>query len=218
LRTQDELLLRFTVRRAGLEAGGTNRGKGQAKCGVSVTQGGGLGGLALGWYETAPVGAPEVASSRMWLGELGARSERGHCRGWRLVRPACACCSGFRRRPVFALVPLHTLFGSGISLFPDSAGNKGRFAQPTVRFPIFGINDNMLVVVWGLGVDLWARSYGAWMENTWCTYRVRIVYLWCTYRVLIMYVSCTSGGDLVLLWWGLGAERAGCSKRTCQAC
>jgi len=39
-------------------------------------------------------------------------------------------------------------------LFPDSAGNKGRFAQPTVRFPIFGINDNMLVVVWGLGV-LW---------------------------------------------------------------
>ena len=42
--------------------------------------------------------------------------------------------------------------GSEISLFPDSAGNKGRFAQPTVRFPIFGINDNMLVVVWGLGV------------------------------------------------------------------
>jgi hypothetical protein len=41
---------------------------------------------------------------------------------------------------------------SEISLFPDSAGNKGRFAQPTVRFPIFGINDNMLVVVWGLGV------------------------------------------------------------------
>src|ERR1039458_2956799 len=32
------------------------------------------------------------------------------------------------------------------------AGNKGRFAQPTIRFPIFGINDNMLVVVWGLGV------------------------------------------------------------------
>ena len=37
-------------------------------------------------------------------------------------------------------------------MFPDSAGNKGRFAQPAVRFPIFGINDNMLVVVWGLGV------------------------------------------------------------------
>ena len=32
------------------------------------------------------------------------------------------------------------------------AGNKGRFAQPTIRFPIFGINDNMLVVVWGLGI------------------------------------------------------------------
>jgi hypothetical protein len=32
------------------------------------------------------------------------------------------------------------------------AGNKGRFAQPTIRFPIFGINDNMLVVVWGLGL------------------------------------------------------------------
>ena len=41
---------------------------------------------------------------------------------------------------------------SEISLFPDSAGNKGRFAQPAGRFPIFGINDNMLVVVWGLGV------------------------------------------------------------------
>jgi hypothetical protein len=41
---------------------------------------------------------------------------------------------------------------SEISLFPDSAGNKGRSAQPPVRFPIFGINDNMLVVVWGLGV------------------------------------------------------------------
>ena len=39
---------------------------------------------------------------------------------------------------------------SEISLFPDSAGNKGRFAQPAGRFPIFGINDNMLVVVWGL--------------------------------------------------------------------
>ena len=37
-------------------------------------------------------------------------------------------------------------------MFPDSAGNKGRFAQPAVRFPIFGINDNMLVVVWGLEV------------------------------------------------------------------
>src|ERR1035441_7433992 len=32
------------------------------------------------------------------------------------------------------------------------AGNKGRFAQPTIRFPILGINDNMLVIVWGLGV------------------------------------------------------------------
>ena len=42
--------------------------------------------------------------------------------------------------------------GSEISLFPDSAGNKGRFAQPAGRFPIFGINANMLVVVWGLGV------------------------------------------------------------------
>jgi hypothetical protein len=42
--------------------------------------------------------------------------------------------------------------GLEISLFPDSAGNKGRFAQPAVRFPIFGINDNMLVNVWGLGV------------------------------------------------------------------
>ena len=31
-------------------------------------------------------------------------------------------------------------------------------AQPAVRFPIFGINDNMLVVVWGLGV-LWG-GYG----------------------------------------------------------
>ena len=48
--------------------------------------------------------------------------------------------------------------GSEISLFPDSAGNKGRFAQPAVRFPIFGINDNMLVVVWGLGVL--RRGYG----------------------------------------------------------
>src|ERR1017187_3490527 len=32
------------------------------------------------------------------------------------------------------------------------AGNKGRFAQPTIRFPIFGINDSMWVVVWGLGL------------------------------------------------------------------
>src|ERR1035441_3789403 len=47
---------------------------------------------------------------------------------------------------------------SEVSLFPDSAGNKGRFAQPAVRFPIFGINDNMLVVVWGLGVL--RRDYG----------------------------------------------------------
>jgi len=49
-------------------------------------------------------------------------------------------------------VPLskrHSIPGLEISLFPDSAGNKGRFAQPTERFPIFGINDNMLVVVWG---------------------------------------------------------------------
>src|ERR1035437_9892878 len=45
---------------------------------------------------------------------------------------------------------LVVVWGLGISLFPDSAGNKGRFAQPTIRFPIFGINDNMLVVVWGL--------------------------------------------------------------------
>ncbi len=43
---------------------------------------------------------------------------------------------------------------SEISLFPDSAGNKGRFAQPTVRFPIFGIDDNMLVVAWGLGLGV----------------------------------------------------------------
>jgi hypothetical protein len=34
--------------------------------------------------------------------------------------------------------------GLEISLFPDSAGNKGRFAQPKI--------DNMLVVVWGLGL------------------------------------------------------------------
>ena len=54
---------------------------------------------------------------------------------------------------------------SEISLFPDSAGNKGRFAQPTVRFPIFGINDNMLVVVWGLGV-LWG-GYGEGPVGLW---------------------------------------------------
>jgi hypothetical protein len=37
------------------------------------------------------------------------------------------------------------VWGLGISLFPDSAGNKGRFAQPKI--------DNMLVVVWGLGIN-----------------------------------------------------------------
>jgi hypothetical protein len=36
------------------------------------------------------------------------------------------------------------VWGLGISLFPDSAGNKGRFAPPKI--------DNMLVVVWGLSV------------------------------------------------------------------
>jgi hypothetical protein len=45
-------------------------------CGVVVTQGGGLGGLALGCYVAAPVGAPEVALSPMLLGELGAKSEQ----------------------------------------------------------------------------------------------------------------------------------------------
>ena len=42
-------------------------------CGVVVTQGGGLGGLALGYCLPAPVGAPEVAAGPVLLGELGAR-------------------------------------------------------------------------------------------------------------------------------------------------
>jgi hypothetical protein len=46
------------------------------------------------------------------------------------------------------------------------AGNKGRFAQPTIRFPIFGINDSMLVVVWGLGVSLFSLH-----ENKWRSWR-----------------------------------------------
>ena len=63
---------------------------------------------------------------------------------------------------------------SEISLFPHFAGNKGRFTQPTVRFPIFGINDNMLVVVWGLGVlrrgsgettEVLAGSKGRWSPH-----------------------------------------------------
>jgi hypothetical protein len=43
---------------------------------------------------------------------------------------------------------------SEISLFPDSAGNKGRFAQPKI--------DNRLVVVWGLRVL--RRGSGETME------------------------------------------------------
>ena len=46
------------------------------------------------------------------------------------------------------------------------AGNKGRFAQPTIRFPIFGIKDSMLVVVWGLGVSLFSLH-----ENKWRSWR-----------------------------------------------
>ena len=46
------------------------------------------------------------------------------------------------------------------------AGNKGRFAQPTIRFPILGINDNMLVVVWGLGISLFSLR-----ENKWRSWR-----------------------------------------------
>jgi hypothetical protein len=48
------------------------RAKGEAMCGVTVTQSGGLGGLGLEYYLAAPVRAPEVASSRMLLGELSA--------------------------------------------------------------------------------------------------------------------------------------------------
>ena len=33
-----------------------------------------------------------------------------------------------------------------------AAVSRCTLAQPTIRFPILGINDNMLVVVWGLGV------------------------------------------------------------------
>ena len=38
-----------------------------------------------------------------------------------------------------------------------------------MRFPIFGINDNMLVVVWGLGV-LWG-GYGEALATVWCRVR-----------------------------------------------
>ena len=48
-----------------------------------------------------------------------------------------------------AVVPLIAIRDK---LVPRLRWEQGRSAQPTVRFPIFGINDNMLVVVWGLGV------------------------------------------------------------------
>jgi hypothetical protein len=51
--------------------------KGEAICGVTVIQGGGLGDLALGYCLAAPVGAPEVACSPMLVGELGGSDVEG---------------------------------------------------------------------------------------------------------------------------------------------
>ena len=45
-RPRDWFCLFGAVRSAGSEAGATNREKGEGRCGVAVTQGGGLGGLA----------------------------------------------------------------------------------------------------------------------------------------------------------------------------
>jgi len=55
LRAQNEPLPFFPVCRAGRH-GAANREKGEAGYRVVATQGGGLGGLALGYYRAAPPG------------------------------------------------------------------------------------------------------------------------------------------------------------------